>query len=233
MRIHIRIPMTGEMLGHREYPAVFQPFGISGNLIGHVHRTLTERAGIDDRILRIDIDIRHRGEIHLYTQFTALPCHLPAVFIKQAVVPYAAQHHILRKDGRTPQAHGQPPLPVERNQQRNIRHALRLIRQHSLVLHQAAGEQQAADLVILNHLAQQLLVGFILIGGDCINKKLSYTFLQTQFIQHRVYPLPAPHVIQYRPYQQRFHGSRNGRCRRTPFRIGRETAATSHYHQNK
>ena len=153
-----------------------------------------------------DIDIRHRSKIHLYTKFPALPCHFPAILIEQGIVLYTSQYHILRKDGCTPQTHGKPPLTVERNQQRNIRHALRFIRQHGLVLHQSAGEQQTADFIILDDLAQQLLVALVLIGGVCIDKKLSYPLFQAECAQNRIHPLPASHIIHCRPHQQRLHG---------------------------
>jgi hypothetical protein len=233
MRIHVRIPMPRKMFGYREYSAVFQPPGIGDNLIGNVHRIFTERAGVDNRILRIDVDIRHRSKIHLYTKFPALPCHFPTILIEQGIVLYTSQYHILRKDGCTPQTHGKSPLTVERNQQRNIRHALRFIRQHGLVLHQSAGKQQTADFIILDNLTQQLLIALVLIGGDCIDKKLSYPLFQAECAQNRIHPLPASHIIHCRPHQQRLHGGNNGRCSRTTFRIRSKTPATSHYNQYK
>ena len=115
MRIHVRIPMPRKMFGYREYSAVFQTSGIGDNRIGNVHRIFTERAGVDNRILRIDVNIRHRSKIHLYTKFPALPCHFPAILIEQGIVLYTSQYHILRKDGCTPQTHGKSPLTIERN----------------------------------------------------------------------------------------------------------------------
>ena len=67
MRINIRIPMPRKVLADRKYTTILQPFGVGNNLVRHIERTFTEGTGIDDRILRVDIHIRHRSKVDLYT----------------------------------------------------------------------------------------------------------------------------------------------------------------------
>ena len=140
MGIHIRISMSRKMLTNRKNTSTFQTTGISNHLIRHTHRVLTKRTIIDNRILRIDIHIRHRGKIDLYTKLTALTSHFTAILINQLIILYTSQYHIARKKRSTAKAHRQSPFPVKSNHQRKTCHTLRLIGEDSLCLHFSTGK---------------------------------------------------------------------------------------------
>ena len=231
MRIHIRISMPRKMFGYRQYSPSSSPWPAITLLATFTGFSPKERVLITD--FRVDVDIRHRSKIHLYAEFPALPCHFPAILIEQGIVLYTSQYHILRKDGCTPQTHGKSPLTVERNQQRNIRHALRFIRQAWPGLHQSAGKQQTADFIILDNLAQQLLVALVLMRGDCIDKSCP---IRSFRLECALKPNPPTACIAYHPLPTSpatAPRGNNGRCRRTTFRIRSKTPATSHYNQYK
>ena len=151
MRVHIRITMTWKMLAHRKYATFFQSTGIGYYFIGHISRTFSKRTGIDNRVLRVDIHIRHRSKVNLHTEFPTLPGHLTTIFIKQTVILYTAQNHISGKYWCTSQAHGKSPFAVKGYHQRNICHLLCFIGQYRLVFHQSTGKEQAAHFVAIHN----------------------------------------------------------------------------------
>ena len=67
VRVYIRITMSGEVLADGKYASAFQAGSISYYLIRHPYGIFTKGTGIDDRILRVDIHIRHRSKVDLYT----------------------------------------------------------------------------------------------------------------------------------------------------------------------
>ena len=121
MRINISISMSGEVFAHRQYSSSFQTGSISDYLIGNLYRIFSERTGVDYRVLRVDIHIRHRSKIHLHTYLTALTGYFTPVFINQAIVTNASQHHIPWKHRCAAQTHRHPPFPVKSDHHRNFR----------------------------------------------------------------------------------------------------------------
>ena len=59
-------PWPGKCLAVGEHPVVLQPAHLGGDQAAHLGRVLAERAGVDDRVGGVVVDVRHRreGEVH-------------------------------------------------------------------------------------------------------------------------------------------------------------------------
>ena len=210
MGINIRIAMTGKMLAHRKHTPRLQAARVSYHLACHLRRNFPERTGIDDGIVRINVDISHRGEIDLHAYLATLACHLSSVFIQEAIRANTPQHHITRERRSAFQTHGQSPLAIEGDKQRQLGQLLRFIGQLHLVLQQTSGKKQAAHLVLLHHFFQQIPIGLIDLGGNGINEKLPDTLLEAHRLHHRIDPMSTRLVLLQGGNQHRLlHGARN------------------------
>ena len=170
MRINIRISMTGKMLAYRQYSSFFQAGCVSDNLICHLYRIFSERTGINHRILRIDIHIRHRSKINLSPNLFALAGYFTPIRMNQPIVLNTAQHHISRENRCAAQTHCQPPFSIESNHNRYFGLPLRPIRQVDLVLQFSTGKKKSAHFISINGFTQQFQISFGIHRSDGIDK---------------------------------------------------------------
>ena len=195
VRVDVRVAMAGEMLAHGQDASVLEAAGIGHHLAGHLGGVFAEGAAVDDGIVGVDIDVGHGGKVDVDAHLATFAGHLASVFVEQAVVADATQHHVARKLGRVLQAHGQAPLAVQRNHQGNVGPFLGQVGEGHLAGHASGREEQAAHLVVLHDLAEQLHVGLRLRGGDGVDEELADALLQAQGMHDGVHPLAAALIV--------------------------------------
>ena len=156
--------------------------GISGHLAGHQIRTSSERAHVDDWILRVDVDVGHGGKVDLHTQLLALASHLTTVGIEQTIILYAAQHHVLGEGRQLLEPHSQPPLSIKGHQERHLAQLLGLVGQDGLIGQLSTREEQPTHMILLNDLMEQVAVGLVALGSYRIDEQLPHLLLEREFI---------------------------------------------------
>src|ERR1700722_2160799 len=78
----------------------------------HLHRILSKRAHMDDRVERIAIHIADRRQIEMDPDRTALLADLLAKLVKNRIVLHSTQCEIARKRGHITQAHSHSPFCI-------------------------------------------------------------------------------------------------------------------------
>ena len=121
MRIHRRIAVTGEMLGR--YQHVIPPVGMraldEGAYLGRNRfRVLAERADIDDRVVRIAIDVRDRIVDPLHAQRARLPCRHLAFEPRKLRIARRAEGHGVREHRYAFHPHGSAAFEIAAHHQR-------------------------------------------------------------------------------------------------------------------
>ena len=69
------IAVTWEVFRNGKHATVFQSFGISDSLTRHIDRVFSERAGADDRVVGVAVDVNCRGEVDMNAGFSAFTSH--------------------------------------------------------------------------------------------------------------------------------------------------------------
>ena len=127
VRVRIRVAVAREVFQRGEHPVVLQPAHIAAHEARDGLGVLPERAGVDDRIERVIVDVRVRGEIHVDADGAPLDCGDPADRVGVALVARRAGGHDVGKRRGTHDAHCGAPLEIGRNEQRQPGTALQRI----------------------------------------------------------------------------------------------------------
>ena len=72
MRIRVGIPVSGKMLRYRHDLLGFQTSGILQGAVAYLVFFLPERADTDNRIFRVDVNIRDGSEVYMNAHRAAL-----------------------------------------------------------------------------------------------------------------------------------------------------------------
>ena len=127
MGICIRIAMAWKMLGRGQNATILQPQCHRDAESADQIRRLAEGSVADDGIVRIRVDIDHRGKIHVNADRPQLAGHLLADFSGQSLVIRRPEGHRPRPAARGIQPHPQPPLCIGRGPHRQWRRRLQSV----------------------------------------------------------------------------------------------------------
>ena len=181
--------MTREVFGYGHHPLGLESAGIGDGFGRDVVEPLPERPFADDRVAGVAVDVEHRGKVDLNAHAAALAAHGASIFIEQGVVLDSPQHHVHRESGRVGEAHGQPPLTVEGDEQRHPGQRLAVVGECALVGGGADIEEEAANFQLLHEPFQRLAVlrRIAVAHGD--DEQLGDALVGGEGVEYRVGPL--------------------------------------------
>ena len=144
--------MAGEMLRRAQNPGLLHPARHQAGLTAHAQRILPERAVPDDRVVRVDIHVEHRGEIHMHPHPGQVGTYLLPDLHQYRAVLYGAQGGVPWKGVGRIQAHRQAPFGVHGDQQGDAGRFLQCIGKPCLGQDIPSGENDTANPVVCNKL---------------------------------------------------------------------------------
>jgi hypothetical protein len=112
--------MAGKMLGRDQQSSILHTLHQCYHLGGHIAAVIAKGAGIDHRVGRIVIDIRHGCKIHMDPEPLHLPGDVLSQFVDQAVIRNSPQDHLGRVPDGVLKPHSESRLPVHGHQQGNL-----------------------------------------------------------------------------------------------------------------
>ena len=139
------VAVAGEVLGRGEHPVVLEAPHLGRHEPAHVGRILAERAGIDDRVGGIVVDVGHRREGQVHADGAALERGDAADVVGGAVAPGRAHAHIGGKQRPAVEPEAGPALEVRGDEQRERRALLQPVELGRDVERRADGHDDAAD----------------------------------------------------------------------------------------
>ena len=144
MRIHISVPVTGEVLGRTEDARALHAPQIGSAHPGDLPGILPEGAGVDDRVCRIVVNVHHRRVIHEDLEGVQLFADAPAGLLYKQSVGEGAELHRTGESGVFIIAHRRAPFPVDRDDHRDPGERLKLIDHLDVVGQTVVHDDQAA-----------------------------------------------------------------------------------------
>ena len=125
MTVDVGVAVPGKMLERRDHPAVARAGDVGADQRRDPRRILPVRAGVDDRVARVVVDVRDRREVHVDAERARLDAGDPRLFADQAHVVAVgsrrdrAHRHLPWKLRRAGDAEADAGLEVGRVQQRH------------------------------------------------------------------------------------------------------------------
>ena len=104
--------MSREMLRGGKAAAVDRPVDKRCHHSPDERRVVAVRAGVDDGVERVVIDIGNRGIVLVYADRAGLHSHHPSHPVRVFSVPGGAERHRVGESCPPPDAHGDPPLEI-------------------------------------------------------------------------------------------------------------------------
>src|SRR5688572_21560289 len=97
MRVYAGISMTGKMLCRRDHAVGLETTDEGGTQTRRHVRIFTERAGVDDRVRRVVVDVQHRSVGDVNPECPSLHGRQPALLPCQDCITRCADCHLGRK----------------------------------------------------------------------------------------------------------------------------------------
>ncbi len=168
VRIDGGIPMARKMLCGGEHAGFLQPEGKGRRHTRDNFRPLTERTGVDDRIVGVVVYVGYGSK---YVPRSDSPC-LPACDVPGHARPFdvscGAHRHGPWKDSRPLNAHPRTPLHILGNKQREPRTTLQVIHEGDLIRWVSLKKGDAAESKLLDQIDEVLVCGIVRVHHPAI-----------------------------------------------------------------
>jgi len=184
VRILVSIAMAGEMFGRSYHPVWLATLDKSSGQASHQFRVFTDRPGIYDRIIRVDININHRGISHMNPESPALDSGNTAHLISQFFWASRTQSHERREESRSSHLVTGSSFQIRGNKKRNFSQALKMVGKVSSLQRLPAKKDQSTQMIVMDKLLQLLKIFILSIIEFPViadNYKLPDFFLQAHF----------------------------------------------------
>ena len=150
VRVRLRVAVSGEVLCHRHDAVVFEAARVGYCFAAHVFRVFAERAGADNRVAGIAVDVEHGGEVDVNAHLSAFGSHFRTVFVEKTFVADSAESHVPRKLRGVFYSHRKPPFAIDTHQHGHLRDFVGVVAQRSIVVGISRAEVDAADVVTVD-----------------------------------------------------------------------------------
>ena len=223
MRVDVRRAVAGEVLDCGQHAGILEAVDVRRHHVGDEVGVFAERAGIDDRVARVGVEVGD-GSVHLRdTEGACLAARHVAGGVGVLRIAGRAEGHGRRKGRRPVQAHAGAPFHVLPDQERHGCTCLEILRQHGLAERVALKKHEAADFEALDEVydvAVGLVLGALVVAIDPGREELRDFLLQ----RHRREAALGPGACYAEPVGARRHGGWDA-VRATRLRGGRDSRA--------
>src|SRR5512135_1009859 len=124
------IPVAGEVFGRGQHAVGPRSLDVGGDHFAHLLRIFAERAGVNDGIGGIGVDVGIREEVPLHPHGARLLRRDSAELFRVIGIAGSAEGHGVGKHGAALKPHGDATLEVSGENQRQPGLALQLVHQH-------------------------------------------------------------------------------------------------------
>jgi len=143
--VHLGVAMPGEVLRHGEQPARPRAVDERRHPVRHRQRVRAVRPGVDHRVERVDVHVRHGRERHVHARGPGLLGRDPARLEGEGRRARRGQRHVHREDRGALEPGARAPLQVRGDQERDPGRPLELVQPLRRLPGIADADEQPAD----------------------------------------------------------------------------------------
>ena len=190
MAVGLGVTVAGEMLGDSHDALALQPFHVLYAQFGHADGVVAERAGTDDGVVGVAVDVHYGGEVDVYAHVAALGTDFAPHVVEQGV-HFARQRApvtVEREGVAVFQPHAETPFSVDAHQQGHGAEALESLDERKGLVSGAHKEAHAAYLGFAQKLFELALFLTLQVQRHTYHHQLRHLLAQGHIFHHRIHP---------------------------------------------
>ena len=152
----VGVTVTREMFGDSHNPLALLAAGVETGELSHTLRVGAERAGADDGVLWVGVDVGHGSEVDMDAHLAALAANLGTEAVDDAVGigRNLAETRCTRERIHILETHTEAPFAVDGHEERHSGVALEAASHRNLTVGGTGEETDAADTVAVHHFGE-------------------------------------------------------------------------------